>query len=411
MAAYARVSCGSDAMLQSLSAQVSYYSAFIQKRRDWEYVGVYADEAETGTKDSRGEFQRMLADCRVGKVDIILTKSVSRFARNTVTLLETVRELKLYGVDVWFERENIKSLSGNGELMLTILASFAQEESRSASENVKWRIRKKFEKGEPNGMRLMYGFNVADGVVTVNEEQADVIRMIFSYYIGGMGSRLIANKLNSMNIPAYHGGPWNQGTIINIIQNEKMIGDSRLQKQFVTDHLSKKTVENTGQLPQYYVVGTHPAIVEKDVFEKAQIIMKERARDGSGKRDWTHPFRQKIVCSTCGGNYIRRAANYRTLWMCGTYAKYGKSHCNAKAIPEQVIMDAATKLLKLDEFDATAFRKNIKEIRAASDTLTFIFIDGREEICLWQYPQRRWTPEMRERMSRIKKEGCKKCPK
>ncbi|EYE89105.1 resolvase, partial [Fervidicella metallireducens AeB] len=157
VAAYARVSSGKDAMLHSLSAQISYYSSFIQKHIEWEFAGVYADEAITGTKDERPEFQRMLDDCRMGKIDMIITKSISRFARNTVTLLETVRELKDLNVDVYFEKENIHSLSGDGELMLTILASFAQEESRSVSENIKWRIRKGFKEGELVNLRFMYG--------------------------------------------------------------------------------------------------------------------------------------------------------------------------------------------------------------------------------------------------------------
>ena len=176
-----------------------------------------------------------------------------------------------------------------------------------------------------------------------------------------------------------------------------MIGDCRLQKQYVTDHLSKKAVENTGQLPQYYVEGTHPAIVDKDTFEKAQIIMKERARDGSDKRDWNHPFRKKTVCCSCGKHYIRRADRRRTYWMCGTYAKYGVSHCNAKAVPEQVIMDAATNVLKLEAFDADVFNKRIRAIHVSNDTLTFTFNDGREESYPWK-PQSVGKP----------KAGCKK---
>ena len=159
VAAYARVSSGKDAMLHSLAAQVSYYSDHIQKNPEWEYAGVYVDEALTGTKDNREGFQRLLADCRAGKIDMVLTKSISRFARNTVTLLETVRELKTLGVDVYFEEQNIHSLSGDGELMLTILASYAQEESRSVSENCKWRIRQKFQQGIPR-LRLHEASNI-----------------------------------------------------------------------------------------------------------------------------------------------------------------------------------------------------------------------------------------------------------
>ena len=180
VAAYARVSSGKDAMLQSLAAQVSYYSNLIQQRLDWEYAGVYADEALTGTKDTRPEFQRLIADCKDGKIDLIITKSISRFARNTVTLLETVRELKLLGVDVYFEEQNIHSMSGDGELMLTILASYAQEESRSVSENCKWRIRKRFQQGEIVNLRFMYGYRINNGQIEIDQEQAEIVRMIYA---------------------------------------------------------------------------------------------------------------------------------------------------------------------------------------------------------------------------------------
>ena len=189
VAAYARVSSGKDAMLHSLSAQVSYYSDLIQRNPEWRYAGVYVDEALTGTKDNRKGFQRMLVDCRAGKIDRIITKSISRFARNTVTLLETVRQLKTLGVDVYFEEQNIHSMSGDGELMLSILASFAQEESLSVSENCKWRIRKQFELGEPATWRFMYGYRIRKGVITIHEEEAAVVRWALSLTLMAWASR------------------------------------------------------------------------------------------------------------------------------------------------------------------------------------------------------------------------------
>ena len=185
VAAYARVSSGKDAMLHSLSAQVSYYSDLIQNHDDWLYVGVYADEAKTGTKESRADFQRLIADCRAGKIDMVITKSISRFARNTVTLLQTVRDFKAWEVDIFFEEQNIHTMSGDGELMLTILASYAQEESRSASENQKWRIRKSYEKGELVQWHIQYGYNITKDKIEINPEQAEVVRNIFDRAIAG----------------------------------------------------------------------------------------------------------------------------------------------------------------------------------------------------------------------------------
>ena len=182
VAAYARVSTGKDAMLHSLSAQISYYNNYIGNRGDWELAGIYADEGITGTKESRPEFQRMLSDCREGKVDMIITKSVTRLARNTVTVLKTARELKELGVDIYFEKENIHTMSADGELMLALLASFAQEESWSASENMKWRIRKKFEQGYLANA-CMLGYRLKDGVLQVVPEEASVVRQIFSDFL------------------------------------------------------------------------------------------------------------------------------------------------------------------------------------------------------------------------------------
>ena len=193
VAAYARVSSGKDAMLHSLSAQVSYYSDLIQNHDDWLYVGVYADEAKTGTKESRADFQRLIADCHAGKIDMVITKSISRFARNTVTLLQTVRDFKAWEVDIFFEEQNIHTMSGDGELMMTILASYAQEESRSASENQKWRIKRNFEEGMPwNG--AMLGYRLKNGRYEIIPEEADIVRRIYDEYLSGDGYLTIAKQ-------------------------------------------------------------------------------------------------------------------------------------------------------------------------------------------------------------------------
>ena len=230
--AYARVSSAKDAMLHSLSAQVSYYSSYIQQNPDWEYKGVYADEAFTGTKDNRPEFQRLLNDCRAGKLDLIITKSISRLARNTVTMLETVRELKALNIDIYFEEQNIHSLSGDGELMLTILASYAQEESLSVSENCKWRIRTQFAKGRPVSISML-GYKLIQGKLVIIPEEAEVVRMIFCDYLSGMSKVGIAQKLNELGIKTKRGGIWHESMVKYLLENEKYTGDMLLQKTFV----------------------------------------------------------------------------------------------------------------------------------------------------------------------------------
>ena len=248
VAAYARVSSAKDAMHHSLSAQVSYYSGLIQQHHGWQYVGVYADEAKTGTKDTREGFVRLVSDCKAGKVDMVITKSISRFARNTVTLLETVRDLKALGIDVFFEEQNIHTLSADGELMLSILASYAQEESLSASENQRWRVRKNFEEGKPwNGTLL--GYRYRNGVYVIEPDEAETVRRIFREFLSGKGVIAIAKGLNADGVKTRYGRDWGKTSIGGILRNYAYTGNLLLQKTFRENHLTKKSVVNDGQLP------------------------------------------------------------------------------------------------------------------------------------------------------------------
>lgn len=406
VAAYARVSCGKDEMLHSLAAQVSHYSGYIQQHADWEYCGVYADEAMTGTKDNRPEFRRLITDCRDGKIDMILTKSISRFARNTVVLLETVRELKLLGVDVYFEEQNIHSISGDGELMLTILASYAQEESLSVSENCKWRIKKRFEQGELVGFRALYGYHISKGAIIIHEEQAAVVRMIFEDYIGGMGCNRIAKKLNTLGIPTLHGSVWKASGITSLVRNEKYTGNAILQKRFVPDHITKRQVVNRGQLPKFYVEETHPAIIDTTTFEKARQVCAERAKLNlavEGTKRNVYPFTGKILCESCGKKYKRKISNYAHFWQCSTFLALGKNECHAKQIPELILMAISAEVLGLPEFEESVFARRIAEIRVPeANRLIFVFTDGRMVERIWRDRSRTesWTEEMREEARR-----------
>ena len=249
-AAYARVSSGKDAMLHSLSAQVSYYNKMIQSNPEWLFCGVYADEALTGTKENRQNFQKLLSECRAGRIDLIITKSISRFARNTVTLLETVRELKELGVDVYFEEQNIHSSSPDGEFMLTLLGSYVQEESYSVSENQKWRIRKDFEQGRLGSITMLGYKWDENGTLIIVPEEAEIVRMIFTDFLGGMGKNAIANKLLAMGIPTKGGGLWTAWSVRRILINEKYCGDLLLQKSYRENHITKRKITNRGELPQ-----------------------------------------------------------------------------------------------------------------------------------------------------------------
>lgn len=401
VAAYARVSLDKDSMLHSLSAQVSHYSDRIQKNPGWRYAGVYADKALTGTKAERPEFQRLLADCRAGKIDMVITKSISRFARNTVTLLETVRELKALGVDVYFEEQNIHSISGAGELMLTILASYAQEESRSVSENCKWRIRKRFEAGELVNWRFMYGYRIVRGCIEIDPEQAAVVRSVFKDYLHGIGITEIARRLREERVPCYRGGTWTPKRVLDLLKNEKYAGNALLQKKYVADHLSKIEKLNHGQLPQYYAEGTHPPIITLAESQQALALI-ERNREANGISR-TAPkysdFTSKIVCGQCGKNYRRKASRTEIAWNCGTYLTFGKAHCHAKQIPEDTLMEVTASVLGLSEFNEAIFKERIREIRVpAFNHLVYVFEDGTEETRVWQDKSRRdsWDFSMRQ---------------
>lgn len=402
--AYARVSSGKDAMLHSLSAQISYYSDMIQRNGEWQFSGVYADEAFTGTKESRPEFQRMISDCKAGKIDMILTKSISRFARNTVTLLETVRMLKSINVDVYFEEQNIHSMSGDGELMLTILASFAQEESLSVSENCKWRIRNDFKQGRmPLFLQKLYGYRrTKDGGFEIVEEEAEVIAYVSKRYLEGWGYEKIARELNKQGIKSPTGIEWVSNSVRGLIINEKYIGDMLLQKSFTTDHITKKRIANNGHLPKYYVEDNHDGILSRDTYNEMQTERYKRAKENKGKEPpGVYAFTSIIRCEKCGKSYRRKIGNSstkyrRAIWNCTTYLNKGKSVCHTKQIPEEILYELSCKVLGIPKFDEEIFKSKIKEIRVPDwNVLTFVFYDGTEIQKRWEDKSRKWTEEMK----------------
>lgn len=288
VAAYARVSLDSERLMHSLSSQISYYSGYIQKNPEWIFAGVYADEGISGTQtEKRNEFKRLMKDCEDGKIDIILVKSISRLARNTVDLLSTVRHLKELGIEVRFEKENINSMSGDGELMLSILASFAQEESRSISENVKWGTRKRFEQGIPNGKVRVYGYTWTDGVLIIVPDEAECVRQIFQSFLDGKSVRQIAAQLNGHGITTRAGCKWSDFGIRTILTNITYTGNMLLQKTFVADCINKKRKTNNGELPRYFVENTHEPIIDKETFDCVQEEMERRRYERRHKNGGT----------------------------------------------------------------------------------------------------------------------------
>ena len=388
VAAYARVSRDTERLMHSVSAQVSYYSALIQKNPEWEYAGVYADMGISGTDTSkRGEFLRMLADCEEGKIDIILTKSISRFARNTVDLLETVRHLKDLGIEVRFEKEHIHSLSEDGELMLTLLASFAQEESRSISENVKWGVRKRFQSGEIGAAnKHILGYRYDDGLrkYVIIPEEAEAVRWMFQMYIDGVPLRGIAESMNSAGIRTTLGNDFQEASVRQLIFNEVYAGDIRRQKCYMADPITKTKVKNCGELPQYYMADCHEAIIDRETYAKVQAEMERRA----GLVNPTYPFTGKIKCGICGQSFTRRKGITKgkeyVSWFCRAKKEVGMT-CTSCNYSEQNLMEICAKLMGTDSFDGTAFESSVRLISALPDgSLEVQFFDG--QIKRWEMP-------------------------
>ena len=400
VAAYARVSSGKDAMLHSLAAQVSYYSKLIQTHPGWRFAGVYADEAYTGTKEARPEFQRLLAACRDGAVDMIVTKSISRFARNTVTLLKTVRDLRALGIDVYFEEQRIHTMSADGELMLTILASYAQEESKSASDNQKWRIRKGFEAGELMCLRTMFGYRISKkNGVEIDQEKAGVVREIYTRVIRGDSLTSIVRWLNRNSIHGAFGGKWNTPRLRELISNEKYTGNALLQKHYLNNHLEKKMVKNCGELPQYYATETHPAIIDQATFDAAQLALARIAEEHpAGKAAEHHPFTGMILCPSCGKHFRHVLNHGQSRWACPIFIQEGKAFCHSKKIPEEALMRVCCGLFGWNSFDEQALRTIVDHVTAVyPNELTFHLKDGTERKAEWKHDSRSnsWTPEMR----------------
>lgn len=390
VAAYARVSSEKDAMLQSLSNQVSYYNNLIRSTEGWSFVGVYADEALSGTKDTRDEFQILIKDAVEGKIDLILVKSISRFARNTVTMLETVRKLKAIGVDVYFEEQNLHSLSGEGEMVLTFLASFAQEEARSVSENQKWKVRKTFESGVQWSATKSYGYRVINKKYVVVPEEAKIVKYIFDLYINGLGFQAISNKLQSENIKPFYAKSWNKTSVKNIISNINYTGDLLLQKGYSENFLTKKYVANKGAKDQFLVEDDHEAIISKEIFNKAMDLKRGRAKYFKTSRETQirYELSGKIKCGICGKSFNHRTTKYSQKWICITYNEKGKSVCPSKCVPDAELKRITDKV-GIDNIDWVEVFPN--------NELKIYLHDGTKVIEKWNDYSRKnsWTDEMK----------------
>ena len=335
--AYVRVSTTNSSQLDSLENQKVYFETLYANREDVDFLGVYYDKGISGSKADRPSFQAMLEACRQGQIDLIHTKSISRFARNTMTVLEVSRELKTLGVGIYFEEQNINTLSNEGEVMLSVLASLAEEELESMSTNQRWAFQKKFQRGELviNTKRFM-GYDVDDkGDLVVNEAEAQIVRRIFQLYLDGMGMHRIAKLLNQEKVPTVTGAKWHDTTIRQMLRNEKYMGSALLQK-YHTPWVNGSRKLNEGELEQYLIEDNHEPIVSKEMWQAVQEKFDRKSRKQGANQ--TYRFTSMLKCQYCGST-LKRQVSYKKqiIWCCSKYIREGKASCQGMRVPEKAI--------------------------------------------------------------------------
>lgn len=393
VAAYVRVSVEKELTEHSFTAQLDHFIRILDSRPDWINAGVYSDYGITGTKTDRPGFTALLKACDAGEIDQVLTKSISRFCRNTVDLLNTIRHLRERGINVHFERENMDTLSDSGELLLSLLASFAQEESRSMSENCKWAIRKRFEQGRGNCFHL-YGYTWDGEQFLLEEHEAIVVKKVFSMYLDGFGPHAIVANLNNQGIVRRNGTPFTYNRIVKMLHQEKYCGDSLFQKTFRENHITKRRMTNKGEYPMYYAEGTHPAIITREEFEmvRAEMARRREMDYKAGFPERFSCFTGKVFCANCGHTY-RRANKTgrwkRYIWKCGTKITHGKNTCDAQNMPEKLLVMASCIVLGTEVFEPSLFEQSVEKVIVQSPyTLIFELKNGETNISQWKYDER-----------------------
>lgn len=397
VAAYCRVSTDSDEQATSYETQMEHYTSYIQRNPEWEFAGIFADDGISGTNTKkREEFNRMIEECMAGHIDMIITKSISRFARNTLDCLKYIRLLKEKNIPVFFEKENINTMDSKGEVLLTIMASLAQQESESLSKNVKLGLQFRYQNGEVqvNHNRFMGYTKDENGHLIIVPSEAEVVKRIYLEYLQGSSLKQIGESLEADGIITAAGkAKWRPETIKKILKNEKYIGDALLQKTYTVDVLTKKRVQNNGIVPQYYVENNHEPIIPRDLYMQVQEEMLRRANMHSGEKMKKRVYSSKyalssiVYCSKCGDIYRRIAWNNRgkhsIVWRCVNRVEHGPSCCNARTVKEEELQNALVKAInqtlgnRNEMFDI--LEENIKMVLALEDESSLESINARLE--------------------------------
>ena len=367
VAAYARVSSSSEDQLNSYRVQNQYYSELISNNPDWEMVDIYADEGITGTSiEKREDFQRMMRDCRKGKIDRILVKSISRFARNTKDCLVAVRELKELGVSVLFEEQGIDTARVSSEMVTAIMASLAQKQSESISSNVRWGVQKRMQDGTFIPSYLPYGYEAVGKKICINEEQAFVVKEVFSDFLAGRSTEQIAADLRTNNIPCKNGRvQWDSSSVRYILRNEKYTGNSKWQKYYTPNAFPFHCKINAGEVQYYWAEGTHPAIISEREYQSAQKLLENKSNRIAKRHNKTYPLRQRVYCGSCDSVFRRKEVNATVYWVCLGHDR--GQDCDICQVPEDTINAAFCRLYyKLKHHGSPIFTQmlsNLQKIR------------------------------------------------
>lgn len=406
VAAYCRVSTDSDAQLESLETQLAHYEKYINDHSGWEYVGLYYDEGLSGTKmANRDALLQLLADCEERKIDFIVTKSISRFSRNTTECLQMVRKLLSLNVPVYFEKEEISTAAMGSELYLTLYSTLAENESKSLSQNVKWSAQKRFLNGTYKTSSAPYGYIWNGEDLVIDPEKAKVVRMIFAETLAGCGAYSIAKKLNKLCIPAARSDHWSERSVKDILVNERYTGDVLLQKTYTDDNFDRHS--NHGEMDQYIIPDHHEAIVTREEFEAVAAIIEQHSREkniqkGSGKYQNRYSFSGKIICGECGGTFKRRHHKNRDYkypaWCCSTHLT-DKDKCSMLYIRDDALQLAfATMMNKLIFAHNTVLKPYLAGLRNSPDDPNIRRIQELHELLFR-------NTEQRETLSRLRSQG------
>ena len=400
VAAYCRVSTDKDAQLESLENQMEAFRFRAAQRGDWDLVKIYADEGLSGTSvRGRVQFQQMIEDCKAGTIDYVITKSISRFARNTVDTLQTVRELQSYGVQLFFEKEGIDTADSLSEMVLTIMASFAQEESRSISENVKWGIRKRFEAGHEVKVPLYGFYHTNDELFLIQEDEAAVVREVFSRYVHGEAPMDIVNDMTVRGVKPPAGSHWKRLQLDRMITNEKYAGDVVLQKTYIENHLDHRQIRNKGEIPMFHVENAHAAIVDRHIFDQAQKIRTMRQVQNGNS---TYPYGDTLRCPHCGKPLVHGSLNNfyydGSKIQNGGWGCYNEGGCGDYLIIQNVLDEALIKAYQEKYGEAKEsvefywLDDSVEEIQLGEDHIVIHWRDGKTSVVEMDFCEERYCP-------------------